>query len=74
MNMRSNSGSFVAASPHTSSWSFQSAALPPIKLKLFQHAYTVSLPIIGIQIAMKYHFNADNHALTWVVAPVTSFG
>ena len=24
--------------------------------------------------AMKYRFNADSHALAWVVAPVNSFG
>ena len=41
---------------------------------LYKHTYTKLLPIYGIQTAMKYHFNTDSHALTWVAVQVNSFG
>ena len=74
MNMRSKSGNVAGTSPHTSRWSIQHAALPPIKATLYWHACVVSLPIYEIWTAMNYHFNVDNHIFTWFEVPVSSLG
>ena len=74
MNMCSKSWNITGASPHISSWSIQHTVLPPIKAMLYQHTYTVLLPIYRIWIAMKYHFKVDNYALAYIIAPVNGFG
>ena len=75
MNMHSKSGNVVGTSPRTSRRSIQQTALPPIKAMLYWHACMVSLPVYGIQTAIKYHLRADSwHAFAYVITPVNSFG
>ena len=68
------SGNAVSSSLYTSSQSIHYTAFPPIKATLYWYAYAVSLPVYRIQIAMKYYFNADNHACTYALVLVNGFG
>ena len=63
----------MSISLYTLIWSIQCSALPIIGEMLCRHTQAVLLSIYRIQTSTKYHFRADNHACTCVIAPVNGF-